>query len=182
MQQLPSQSPDLRSPACRIQDAALLYFDIETTGLHPDKGAEVTEVAVLDSGGLRFGWERAEENTDFAELLPALFDHLAAGVVVGHNLSFDFQFVAYEAGRCNLSGPDVRYVDTCAVAQRVDSDAPTHRLEDLAKRYDLPVRGELHTAECDAAVACELLWHFVKKGEVETLGDAGLSRIQWNIA
>jgi DNA polymerase III epsilon subunit-like protein len=172
----------LRSPSCRIADAALLYFDIETTGLHPGKGAEVTEVAVLDSGGLRLGWTRDSSEGNFGKLIPALFDHLEDGVVVGHNLSFDFRFVAYEAGRRALEGPDVRYIDTYALAKELDPDASSFKLENLAGRYDLPVQGEFHAAETDAAVSCELLWHFVLNGDVETLGQAGLSRIQWDIA
>jgi DNA polymerase III alpha subunit (gram-positive type) len=115
-------------------------------------------------------------------LIPALFDHLEAGVVVGHNLSFDFRFVAYEAARRNLSGPDVRYIDTLALAKELDPEATSFELENLANRYSLTVEGELHSAKTDAAVACELLWYFVMNGGVETLADAGLSRIQWDVA
>ncbi len=89
---------------CPIEVASLAFFDIETTGLRPDRGARITET-VLDRDGVRFNWERDSVNdSTFPSQLPCLFDHLCAGVVVGHNVQFDLRFVAYEADRHGYRG------------------------------------------------------------------------------
>jgi DNA polymerase III epsilon subunit-like protein len=157
-----------------------MFFDLETTGLYPERGATVTEAAALDGGGLRIDWQRETAEASFDELLPRLVDHLAAGVLVGHNLSFDLGFVAYEAARVDRRGPDVRYVDTLALARRLDPDRGDHQLETLVDTYEIDPPGALHTAATDVRATREVFWHLVDAGDFETLGDAGLSRIDWS--
>ncbi len=180
MHRLDTTDRPLRAPDCPLQSAALVYFDLETTGLHPERGATVTEAAILDRGGLRFEWQRTDDGESIADHLPTLLDHLTAGVVVGHNLSFDLGFVAYEAARIDGRGPDVRYLDTLAIARRLDPALPDHSLDALVDAYGLAPDHPLHTAAVDVRVTRELLWHLVDLGGLDTLEDAGLSRINWS--
>jgi DNA polymerase III epsilon subunit-like protein len=177
---LTDSNRSLRAPDCPVESAALAFFDLETTGLYPERGATITEIAILDGGGLRLDWRRETAGEPLAEVLPRLVDHLAAGVLVGHNLSFDLGFIAYEAARVDRRGPDVRYLDTLALARRLDPDRGDHQLETLVDAYDVDPPGPLHTAATDVRATREVFWHLVDAGEIETLGDAGLSRIDWS--
>jgi DNA polymerase III epsilon subunit-like protein len=59
-------------------------------------------MAVVDAQGLRFDWRSdatPPRDDAVAHQLPRLVDHLKAGIVVGHNLQFDFRFVTYESRR-----------------------------------------------------------------------------------
>ena len=179
MQRLQQTQRALQAPDCPLESASLVYFDLETTGLHPERGATVTEAAVLDAGGLRFDWRRGDEVPDFAEVLPALLDHLAAGVVVGHNVGFDFGFLAYEAARRDARGPAVRYLDTLALARRLAPKRDNYRLGTLVDRYDLEVDGPLHTASVDVRATRALFWQLVDEAGLERLEDADLSKLDW---
>ena len=53
---------------CPLQVASLVFFDLETTGLRPDRGARIREIAVLGHDGIRFDWTwtEAERNASDA--------------------------------------------------------------------------------------------------------------------
>jgi hypothetical protein len=85
-------------------------FDLETSGLRPDRGARITEIAVVGSRGARMNWQWADVETErpvggdcydrtVTPHLARLTDVLTRGVVIGHNLSFDFDFLTYEIER-----------------------------------------------------------------------------------
>lgn len=165
-----------------IDAASLLFFDIETTGLRPDRGAQITEMAVVDRRSVRFDWQLGPDTPHddaLAVHLPRLFDLLQTGVVVGHNLSFDLRFIAYVAGRIGLRGPTARFVDTLALARQVLDRPRDARLESLLGAFGIAPDGALHTALVDARATCALFWALVEHGDLETLGDAGLQRLDW---
>ena len=175
-----------RSPLQRanwpIEAASLLFFDIETTSLHPDRGAQITEMAVVDRHGVRLDWRRAPEQPHddaLATQLPHLFDLLQTGVVVGHNLSFDVRFIAYVASRLGLRGPTIRYIDTLGLARRLLDRTRDVRLTTLLDYFGIVPDGALHTARVDALATQALFWKLVAHGGLETLADAGLQRIDW---
>lgn len=162
-----------------IETTALRFFDIETTGLRPDRGARITEIALVDRGGAQLDWRRERDATDLSTVLPGLFDHLQAGVVVGHNVRFDFRFVAYEADRLGLRGPAVRFIDTLDLARTLDLRTPDVRLGTLLSHFALVPEDTLHTALVDARATRALFWTLVEHGNLETLADAGLKRLDW---
>ena len=97
-----------------IRTAAVVFFDLETTGLRPDRGARITEMAVVDQEGICFDWAAdAEPPSDaaVARQLAALIDALRGSIVVGHNLSFDFRLLTYEAERLGHEGLGTVYGD-----------------------------------------------------------------------
>lgn len=169
----------LQRADCPIEVASLLFFDIETTGLRPDRGARITEIAVVDRERVRLDWRRAPDTTDEAPPLPALFDHLRTGVVVGHNLQFDFRFVAYEADRLGLRGPTVRFIDTLGLARRLLDRTSDVQLGTLVSYFDCAPDGDLHTALGDARATRALFWKLVEHADLRTLADAGLKRLDW---
>jgi len=166
-----------------LRVASLVFFDLETTGLRPDRGGRIREMAVADQNGIRFDWrsDTAPPRDDaVAAQLPVLVEHLEAGVVVGHNLQFDFRFVTYEAERLGLWGLDVRFVDTLGLARSLLDAPDTHQLGTLLGHFDAAPDEELHTAVGDALATRTLFWHLVEHGGLQTLADIGVRRLQWN--
>jgi len=166
-----------------LRTASLVFFDLETTALRPDRGGRIREIAVVDQDGIRFDWrsDAAPPRDDaVAVQLPRLIEHLEAGVVVGHNLQFDFRFVTYEAERLGLSGVDLRFVDTLGLARSLLDAPDTHQLGTLLGHFDAAPDEELHTAVGDALATRTLFWHLVEHGELDTLADIDVRRLQWN--
>ena len=166
-----------------LRTASLRFFDLETTGLRPDRGARITEMAVADQGGVQFAWTSSQDppcNEAVARQLPVLVGHLGAGIVVGHNLSFDFRFVTYEAERLGLGGIDVHFVDTLGLAREVLADAPSHRLGALLGAVGAAPDEALHTAVGDVLATRTLFWRLVDRGDLTTLGEAGVKRLRWH--
>jgi len=170
-----------RSPSAvyPISVAPLLFFDIETTGLRPDRGAKITDVAVVDHADVRFDWTRGREISPFADALIALLGHLRAGVAIGHNLQFDFRFVAYEADRLGVPGPRLQYIDTLGLARQLLDEVADFQLSTLLAHFDQASESELHTALGDAWATRALFWALVEHGDLRTLAEAGVKHLDW---
>lgn len=168
-----------------LHASALRFFDLETTGLRPDRGARITEAAVLDHQTTCLYWQRTA-NRPVAAPLDRLLRCFADAVVVGHNLAFDFRFLTYEAERQHQASFTLRYIDTLSLARAARLDAqlglPDLALETLARR--LVGREEasgwtFHTARGDAVATRAVLWALANRLNIETLADAGLQRMAW---
>ena len=166
-----------------LRTASLVFFDLETTALRPDRGGRICEMAVVDEQGIRFDWRSSEappRDDAVAVQLPRLIEHLEAGGVVGHNLSFDFRFVTYEAERLGLGGIDVCFADTLGLARSLLDAPDTHQLGMLLGHFDAAPEEELHTAVGDALATRTLFWRLVEHGGLQTLADIDVRRLQWN--
>jgi DNA polymerase III epsilon subunit-like protein len=162
-----------------ISVASLLFFDLETTGLRPDRGARITELAVVDHATVRYDWKHKRGRTSVAEQLPILIDHLSRGVVVGHNLQFDFRFVAYEADRLGLPGPRLQYIDTLGLARRLLNESADFQLGMLLSHFGISLTSEVHTALGDAWATRALFWALVKHSGLRTLAEANVKPLSW---
>lgn len=158
--------------------ASLAFFDLETTGLRPDRGAKITEIAVIGRERVLLHWQ-CEASDALPVLLPQLFDRLQERVVVGHNVAFDFRFTAYEARRHGLTGPPLRFIDTLGLARRVLGEGGAHQLGALLGRFGLTPEGPLHTALVDARATQTLFWKLAEEGGLHTLADAGAKPLVW---
>lgn len=166
-----------------LRTVRFIFFDLETTALRPDRGGHIREMAVADADGIRFDWSSEQVPPDDAAVtrqLPRLIQHLQSGVVVGHNLSFDFRFLTYEAERLGLSGLDVQFADTLGLARRLLPDQDGYELGPLLAVFDLRPEEELHTAVGDVLATRTLFWHLVDHGDLDTLADVGVKRLNWN--
>jgi len=179
-----------------LEDApleGLLYtaFDLETTGLDPEKDAIValgavhvlgrrvlhqeTFEALVDPGrpiakaatevhGLT--WEMLKGKPKLEEVLPAFKAFLEDTVLLAHNGAFDLAFLR----KVGVGEPPL--VDTLLLAHLLFPDLKDHRLEALAERFGVPVLGR-HTALGDALMTAEVFARMVpllKERGYATLG------------
>lgn len=160
--------------------AAFAFFDLETTGLRPDRGAKINEIAVVGNRRTLLHWQAPpDEAGALADQLPRLLEGLTGRVVVGHNLQFDFRFVAYEARRHGLDGPRLQFIDTLSLARRLLGPHEDLKLEALLRRFDLLPSEPLHDALVDARATRALFWTLVDTGRLRTLAEAGAKPLTW---
>ena len=166
-----------------LRVASLLFFDLETTGLRPDRGGRITEMAVVDQDGIRFDWTSDQEPPNdqaVARQLTTLDSHLQESVVIGHNIQFDIRFLTYESERLGHTGLDLRFADTLGLARCLLPEEDDHQLGSLLATLDTAPSEELHTAIGDALATRTLFWHLVNHGDLVTLADVGVKRLRWN--
>lgn len=167
-----------------IEAVSFVFVDVETSGLRPDRGARLTEIAVLGARAPELTWTGAPgDDAALRKVLPRVQSLLTGAVIVGHNVGFDLRFLARESDRLGVGGLRARYVDTLPLARRVASEVglslPDLQLSTLVDALDLTPDGEMHAACVDAAVTREAFWALVRLGDVTTLRDAGLQQVAW---
>ncbi|WP_172958645.1 3'-5' exonuclease, partial [Thermus scotoductus] len=173
---------------------SLLYtaFDLETTGLDPEKDAILAlgGVHVLGQRVLRqeafealvdpgrpipkvssevhgLTWEMLKGKPRLEEVLPAFRAFLEDSVLLAHNGAFDMAFLR----RVGIHQPPL--VDTLLLSHLLFPDLKDHRLEALAERFGVPVVGR-HTALGDALMTAEVFARMVpllKEKGYRTLGE-----------
>ena len=165
-----------------LRTASLVFFDLETTALRPDRGGRICEMAVVDEQGIRFDWRSDStppRDDAVSHQLRRLVSHLEAGVVVGHNLQFDLRFLTYEAERLKIGGVNLYFTDTLGLARSLLHTPTTYQLGTLLAHFDAAPARELHTAVGDAFATRTLFWKLVEAGGLTTLADANVQRLQW---
>ena len=171
-------------PEWPLRASPLRFFDLETTGLRPDRGARITEIAVLGRDAWHVTWSRTcetrEPTSELQAVLHATLGHLTEGVIVGHNLAFDFRFIAYEAERHRYDLPPLHYIDTLALA-RTHLALPDRRLSTCCRALDCAPDVALHTAQGDVQATRALFWTLAERQSLHTLADAGIQRMQWGM-
>ncbi|WP_160005789.1 3'-5' exonuclease [Nocardioides sp. AX2bis] len=154
-------------------------IDFETTGLSPDRGDRVIEIAVsrVDASG-RVGDEFATlvnpegrdtgpvfihgiSNRDvakaptFAEIVPELLARLDGAVVVAHNAPFEERFLTAELARAGHLG--LRMPALCTLwLGRKTFQTPNHKLGTIAREAGLPLVDK-HAALGDVRAVSQLL-------------------------
>jgi len=169
----------------------IVMLDFETTGLSPESGDRITEVAALRIAGgeiveryvslvncgvripsfitsLTGITQRMVDGAPPAEeVVPALIEFIGCDTLAAHNASFDEKFLKAEGGRL---GHDCRHTGlVCSVklSRRVLPGMASYKLGELARVLGIAFGGSAHRAEADAEVAARLLLHIGRH-----LGDA----------
>jgi signal-transduction protein with cAMP-binding, CBS, and nucleotidyltransferase domain len=110
----------------------------------------------------------------FAELAPRLLEMLAGRVVVGHNIAFDLAVLRHEAARAQVPWRNPPALDVGLLFGSLEPSEADVRLESLAARLGVPVRGR-HHALGDALMAAAILGKLLarlRELDVRTLGEA----------
>ena len=91
----------------------------------------------------------------FWELWPEILPLLENQLIVAHNASFDMSVLRHSFFTSEISAPQLSYLCTLNIARRVWPALPRHKLNFLAKRFNLQL--DHHHAGSDSLAAAELL-------------------------
>lgn len=151
-----------------------IAFDIETTGLSPDNDEIIEIGAARYKDGKRMDTfsalirpkakipkkiteitgitnEMVMDQQDCQTVLPLFLDYIKDGILIGHNVLFDFSFIKVNARRLGLSFNN-RTTDTLYLSRKFHNDLPSKSLDAMCKYYDVS-NAHAHRA-FDDAVAC----------------------------
>ncbi|MES2538836.1 MAG: 3'-5' exonuclease [Pseudomonadota bacterium] len=158
-------------------------LDFETTGLSPDQGARITEVAALRIVGGRIvdrfvslvncnvrvpsfiteltGITQAMVNAApaAATVVPELLRFIGTDSLSAHNASFDARFLLAESARLGLAPAHARMICSLKLSRRVYPGLRSYKLGLLAPALGIRFSGAAHRAEADAEVSAHLLLH-----------------------
>ncbi len=158
----------------------LIVLDFETTGLRPDHGDRITEVAALrlQNGSIVARYEslincerripshiRAftginQQMLDAApapwQVLPELLCFIGNDPVISHNGAFDQGFLDCECERLHLQRHGADFICTVQLARQLLPELDNHSLAALARHFKLPLTAE-HRAGLDAEATTRVL-------------------------
>ncbi len=160
------------------------FLDVETTGLDPNSGDKICEIAVIKTVNgqiadefvtlLNPGRNIPERAVSihgitqtmvnrapfFRDIANDLLDFLNDTVIVAHNARFDLEFLRSELRNLNLYLPENNIIDTLAIARRYYT-FPSNSLGDIARYIGLPIDKQ-HRALADVTTTKDILEYFIK--------------------
>lgn len=176
----------------------IVMLDFETTGLSPDMGDRITEVAALRivggeiteryvslvNCGVRIPsfitaltgitQEMVDSAPSCAQVVPELLDFIGGDMLAAHNASFDEKFLKAEGARLRRSTGHAGLVCSLKLARRLYPGLASYKLGQLSSQLGIRFKGTAHRAEADAEVAAEVLLHAAR----HLAGACGLERVK----
>lgn len=180
----------------------LVVLDFETTGLRPDQGDRITEVAALrvQNGKVVSRYETLvnchrrlpnhirvftginQQMVDNAPepglVFPELLSFIGSSTVISHNAAFDQGFLECECERLRLQRAGKEFICTVQLARRLLPDLASYSLHALMRHFRLTHTAE-HRAGLDAQATLQVLLQLCKLGAAQAPGrymDANLLR------
>ncbi len=162
-------------------DKPIVMIDFETSGMSPDQGGRVTEVAALRIVGgevvdryvslincnvripsfitqlTGITQSMVNKAPPVSEVMPALVEFIGDATLAAHNASFDEKFLLAESDRLCLAPRHDGVVCSVKLSRRVFPGLDSYSLGPLASSLGIRFRGQAHRAEADAEVASALL-------------------------
>ncbi|MES2039992.1 MAG: DUF1653 domain-containing protein [Pseudomonadota bacterium] len=159
----------------------VVMIDFETSGMSPDQGGRVTEVAALRIVGgeivdryvslincnVRIPYfiteltgitqSMVDRAPPASEVLPELVEFIGTDALAAHNASFDEKFLLAESDRLGLWPAHDGVICSVKLARRVFPGLSTYSLGPLAASMGIRFKGSAHRAEADAEVASALM-------------------------
>ena len=164
-------------------DKPIIMIDFETTGMSPDQGDRVTEVAALRIVGGKVvdryvtlincnvripsfiteltGISQAMVNKapPASDVIPELLRFIGTDTLAAHNASFDEKFLQAESQRLGLWSQHSGLICSVKLARRVFPGLDSYSLGRLAASLGIRFKGTAHRAEADSEVASALMLH-----------------------
>jgi DNA polymerase-3 subunit epsilon len=177
------------APTTPVDALTLTFVDVESTGLDPDRGDRICEIALLQVQGTQ---EKARFTslvqpqrlmplrataingiTDamlrtappFASLVATLRSFLQHTVLVAHNAHFDVRFLCHEFTLAQEAFPSFLVVDTLALAQAW-YHFPHNSLEAIATAFGIKRRVR-HRALADVLTTWQIWQRFIADKQEE---------------
>lgn len=166
-----------------LQDIKFACLDTETTGLSPQGGGKICEVAISVSQNGRTleefstlvnpGFpmspeviaihgitnEMVQNAPAFADILPRIVGVLDNCVLVAHNADFDLSFLRAEFESCGVNFPDYPVIDTLKLARK-SGRFERNRLGLIAQELGINCQG-WHRAMADTKMAEQIFYYFL---------------------
>lgn len=166
-----------------VFEKPIVMIDFETTGLSPDMGDRVTEVAALRIVGGRVveryvslincnaripsfitgltGITQAmvDGAPPVAQVVPRLLEFIGGDALSAHNASFDEKFLHAESARLGLTPAHQGLVCSLKLSRRIFPGLASYKLGLLSGQLGIAFKSAAHRAESDAEVAAQVLIH-----------------------
>ncbi|MBG6220046.1 MULTISPECIES: 3'-5' exonuclease [unclassified Janthinobacterium] len=166
-----------------VFDKPIVMIDFETTGLSPDMGDRITEVAALRiedgritdryvtlincnaripsfiTGLTGITQAMVDKAPPVTEVLPQLLEFIGSDALSAHNASFDEKFLRAESARLNLTPAHRSLVCSLKLSRRVFPGLASYKLGLLSSQLGIAFKSAAHRAESDAEVAAQVLIH-----------------------
>lgn len=164
-----------------IFEKPVVVIDFETSGMTPEQGGRVTEVAALRIAGgeivdryvslinanVRIPYfiteltgitqSMVDQAPPVSEVMPELLDFIGNDALVAHNASFDEKFLLAESDRLGLWPGYDGIICSVKLSRRVFPGLDSYSLGRLASSLGIRFRGAAHRAEADAEVTAEVM-------------------------
>ncbi|WP_316685084.1 DUF1653 domain-containing protein [Undibacterium sp. Jales W-56] len=165
----------------------IVMLDFETSGMSPEQGGRVTEVAALRIVGNQIvdryvslvnchirispfiteltGITQAMLNKapPASEVIPELVEFIGNDTLAAHNASFDEKFLQAESDRLGLWPSYDGVVCSVKLSRRMFPGLSSYSLGRLASSLGIRFHGAAHRAEADAEVSAHLLLRIAEK-------------------
>jgi DNA polymerase-3 subunit epsilon len=159
----------------------IVMLDFETTGISPDDGARITEVAALRivegeiterfvtlvncrvrvptfiTGLTGISQQMVDRAPPVEEVMPQLLDFIGDDALAAHNASFDDKFLRRESARLDLEPQYKNLICSLKLSRRVLPGLSSYRLGHVAASVGIRFSSTAHRAEADAEVTARLL-------------------------
>jgi DNA polymerase-3 subunit epsilon len=166
-----------------VFERPIVMIDFETTGLSPDMGDRITEVAALRivngkvveryvslincnvripsfiTGLTGITQAMVDGAPPVARVVPELLDFIGGDALSAHNASFDDKFLRAESARLGLAPAYSNLVCSLKLSRRVFPKLSSYKLGELSGQLGIRFKSAAHRAESDAEVAAEVLIH-----------------------
>lgn len=175
----------------------LTVFDVETTGLDPNRGHRIIEIAALrvEDGTIKkdnpfhefVNPERpipheAQQinkirNEDVAsaptidQILPSFLEFASGSFLVAHNAAFDMGFLNREKELCWGFIELPEHFCTMKLSQSVFPAEFRHSLDVVGSRLELEIPQERHRALPDVILTAQALLKMIEIGKVQSIED-----------
>jgi DNA polymerase-3 subunit epsilon len=182
----------------KVFERPIVMLDFETTGLSPDMGDRITEVAALRIVGEKVveryvslincnvripsfitgltGITQAmvDSAPPVHQVVPELLDFIGSDPLSAHNASFDEKFLRAEAARLGLTPRHQSLVCSLKLSRRVFPNLASYKLGNLSGQLGIRFASAAHRAESDAEVAAQVLIHIgLHIGSTYGIADVG---------
>ncbi len=178
-----------------IKTTEFIVFDVETTGLSPQDGDRIIEIAAMKVRGKKVVEEfytlvnpnrslpaQATQINQITEemlsnaptadaVLPRMISFIGGGCVVGHNVRFDLGFLCYELSLMGRKlNEDTPAVDTLKMARELLPYLSMHKLSHVARSLGIAI-GQTHRAMADVALTVQVMLRLIEMAEDRNLTD-----------
>lgn len=201
-QELEYLAADAASPyqqtVIQLDDPEFAFVDVETTGLHFERGDRIVEVGVVitnSSGEFLSEWSSTinpgrrisathihgltdsdfTDSPNLGEVGAQLLELLSGRIFVAHNASFDYKFIQNELKSYGYELDPARFAvfDTMSLATKILPGLPNKKMETLIEAINLdistlPGRGP-HSALTDAYAGAHVLALYLRNNRQAVL-------------